>query len=220
MGRNLNIITKLHTKTKREYLPRMIDDKVACMEVARRYDKDFWDGDRRYGYGGYQYDGRWKVVAEDLIKFYKLPDNAKILDVGCGMAHLLFELNKLLPESNIIGFDISQYAIENAKEEIKDHLFCFNAKDPYPFGDNYFDLVFSLTTFHNLHIYELKEALKEIERVGKNKYIVVESYRNPHELFNLQCWALTCESFYKTQEWIWLFHEYGYSGDYEFIYFE
>ena len=40
------------------------------------------------------------------------------------------------------------------------------------------------------------------------------------ELFNLECWALTAESLFHTEEWIWLYKEFGYNGDYEFIYFE
>lgn len=198
----------------------MMGNKVECMGVARKYDKDFWDGKRRYGYGGYRYDGRWEPVAKDLIKIYSLRDDAKILDVGCGKGYLLYEFKKFLPKSHIVGFDISSYAIENAQEEIKENLFVYNAQDPYLFKNKEFDLVISLVTLHNLHIYELKSALKEIERVGKDKYITIESYRNEEELFNLQCWALTCESFFKPQEWVWLFNEFGYTGDYEFIYFK
>jgi len=220
MGSLLNIITKNHNKTKRDYLPRMIDGKVDCMKIARQYGREFWDGDRKYGYGGYIYDGRWENIAKQLIQFYQLPKNSKILDIGCGKGFLLFELKKLLPEAKVTGFDISQYAIEQSKSEIRKDLFIYNAKYPFPFGDKSYDLVLSFTTLHNLHIYELKSVLKEIERVGKNKFIIVESYRNVQELFNLQCWALTCESFYKPQEWIWLFNEFGYFGDYEFIYFE
>jgi ubiquinone/menaquinone biosynthesis C-methylase UbiE len=94
------------------------------------------------------------------------------------------------------------------------------AEEKYPFKDKYFDLVISITTLHNLHINDLKKALGEIQRVGKNEYIVVESYKNEKELFNLQCWALTCAAFFMPTEWVWLFREFGYSGDYEFIYFE
>ncbi len=219
MGKLLNIINTLHQSTKREYIPRMQDDKVHCIMIAKKYSEEYWDGDRRYGYGGYKYDGRWKGVAQKLIEIYNLTNSAKILDVGCGKAYLLFELKQLLPKIEIIGFDISDYALRHAKDEIKDHLFQYNATSPYPFGDKAFDLVISLTTLHNLHIYELKSALMEIERVGKNKYITVESYRNDQELFNLQCWALTCEAFFKPQEWIWLFNEFGYTGDFEFIFF-
>ena len=83
-----------------------------------------------------------------------------------------------------------------------------------------FDLVISLATLHNLSISELKNAVSEIQRVGKKKYIMVESFRNDQELFNLQCWALTCQSFFSVKEWIWLFKNFNYSGDYEFIYFK
>ena len=170
--------------------------------------------------GAHKYDGRWEVVAKDLIEEYNLKDECKILDVGCGKGFLLYEFKKLLPNAKLVGFDISKYALENAKEEIKENLFIHKAEDFYPFGDNEFDLVISLTTLHNLKIYDLKRALQEIERVGKNGYIVVESYRDDKELFNLECWALTCESFFRPEEWIWLFNEFGYRGDYEFIYFE
>jgi len=220
MGKLLNIIQPLHNKTSRQYIQRMLDEKVSCMKIAKEYGKDFWDGDRKFGYGGYKYDGRWKSAAQRLISQYNLSEDAKILDVGCGKAYLLYEIKQLLPDSKISGFDISQYAISNAKEEIQNYLFVHNASSIYPFGDKEFDLVISLTTLHNLLIYELKTAFKEIERIGNNKFIVVESYKNELELFNLQCWALTCESFYKPDEWIWLFNEFGYSGDYEFIYFE
>ena len=218
--RMLNIVTSLHKKTKRGYIERMVDDKVACSKKAREYGKDYWDGDRRYGYGGYRYDGRWEAVARKLIDQYNLKTNAKILDVGCGKGYLLYEFKKLLPECQINGFDSSDYAIKNSKEEVKSFIFNHKAQDKYPFKDKEFDLVVSITTLHNLCINELKSALQEIERVGKNKYIVVESFRNEEELFNLQCWALTCEAFFNNKEWVWLFNEFGYTGDYEFIYFE
>lgn len=220
MGRLLNLITPLHTMTKREYLPRMNDNKVECMKIARKYGKDFFDGDRRHGYGGYKYDGRWESVAKRLIEIYNLKDDAKILDIGCGKGFLLYEFMKLLPNAKVTGFDVSSYAIENAKEEVKGHLFCHKAQSLLPFRDNEFDLVLSFTTLHNLPVNELKSSLREIERVGRQKFIVVEGYRNELELFNLQCWAFTCESFYRDSEWEWLFNEFGYTGDYEFIYFQ
>jgi len=198
----------------------MQDAKVECSEIARRYGRDYWDGDRRYGYGGYRYDGRWRAVAERLIQTYGLADGARILDVGCGKAFLLYELKQLLPQAEVTGFDASEYAIKNAKPEISDRLFRHQAETTFPFADKTFDLVVSLTTLHNLELPELKAALDEIERVGKRAYVVVESYRSVQELFNLQCWALTCEAFFRPREWVWLFNAFGYSGDYEFIFFE
>jgi len=221
MGRLLNLVTPLHKQTKRKYIDRMADDKVHCMIKAKEYEFDYWDGDRRYGYGGYRYmEGRWKPVAEALIDIYNLSNDSKILDVGCGKAYLLFEIKKLLPKIELVGFDISKHGLEDAKEEIRDNLFRYRAQDRYPWGDDYFDLVISLGCLHNLRIFELEKAVKEIQRVGKQSYIMLESYRNEEEQFNLQCWALTAESFFDTAEWIWVYNHFGYTGDYEFIYFE
>ncbi len=220
MGRLLSVFTPLHKRTKRDYVHRMMDEKVQCMLKAKEYEVDYWDGDRRFGYGGYKYDGRWKPVAESLIKIYGLKDGDKILDVGCGKAHVLYELKQLLPNSELVGFDISHHGIADAPEGIRDNLFLYRAQDAYPVGDKYFDLVISLGCLHNLRLFELKNALHEVERVGKNKFVMLESYRNEQELFNLQCWALTCESFFDAGEWIWLYNHFGYTGDYEFIYFE
>ncbi len=220
MGKLLNIITPLHKSASRDYAERMAADKIHSMEVARRFDREFWDGKRNYGYGGYSYDGRWAVVAEKLIDRYKLSDGAKILDVGCGKGFLLYEFTRLLPGAMISGFDISSYALDNAKEEVKPNLFHHRAEEPLPFEDNEIDLTLSLTTLHNLPINNHAAALSEIERVSRKKYITLDSYRNPAELYNLQCWALTCECFFTPDEWVWLFERFGYTGDYEFIFFE
>lgn len=220
MGRLLNIVTPLHRKTTRDYVARMVDEKVKCMLKAKEYEFDYWDGDRRFGYGGYKYDGRWKIVAEQLIQEYKLPKNAKILDIGCGKGHLLFEFSKLLPEAELHGIDISKHGIADSPPEIRNRLSLYKAQDALPYGDNYFDLAISLNTFHNLKIFELKTALFEMSRVARNKYLLLESYRNEQELFNLQCWALTCESFFEPSEWLWIYRNFGYQGDHEFIYME
>lgn len=220
MGHLRHIVTPLHKMTKRDYIGRMTDDKVHCMIKAKKYGFDYWDGDRRFGYGGYTYDGRWRNVAKELIRLYKLPKTAKILDVGCGKAHLLYELKMLLPKSYLVGFDISRYGICHAPDEIRSNLFVHKAQNRYPWNNHAFDLVISLACLHNLKLFELQTAISEIERVGENKYIMVESYRNERELFNLECWALTAQAFLSTKEWIWLFQQFGYTGDYEFIYFE
>ena len=221
MGKLVSYVTPLHQATNRAYIDRMVDNKVHCMLKAKEYEADYWDGDRRYGYGGYKYmPGRWKPVAEALIENYGLTNDSSVLDVGCGKGYLLYEMKQLLPGLTIAGFDISEHGLANAKEEIKDSLFIHPAQDPYPYNDNEFDLVISLGCVHNLRVFELESALKEIERVGRQGYIMMESYRDEQEQFNLQCWALTCESFFDHEEWPWIYRHFGYSGDYEFIYFE
>ena len=221
MGKLVNITTALHESSNREYLPRMIDDKANCMIIAKQYEKDYWDGDRRYGYGGDRYmPGRWKPVAEKLIQNYSLTNESSVLDVGCGKGYLLFELKLLLPGLRVAGLDISEHGLADAPKEIKDSLIKQRAQDNYPFENNEFDLVISLGCFHNLRVFDLEKALAETERVGKQGYVMLESYRNELELFNLQCWALTCESFFDHEEWPWIYEHFGYTGDYEFIYFK
>ena len=221
MGKLLNIVTPLHKSTRRDYLARMVDDKVNCMKIAKQYGKDYWDGDRRFGYGGYKYmPGRWKPIAEKLISFYNLKSGSKVLDIGCGKAYLLYEMKLLIPDLDITGVDSSDYGLENAKDEMKHFIYKHKAEIELPYKNKEFDLVISLGTFHNLRLTELKIALSEMERVGKRGYLMLESYRNEEELFNLQCWALTAESFFDKDEWIWLYKNFGYTGDYEFIYFQ
>ena len=221
MGKLLHLVTPLHKATKRDYLSRMQDEKVHCMQIAKQYAEEYWDGDRRYGYGGYRYlPGRWQAVAEGLIAEYGLTNKSSVLDLGCGKAFLLHEMKLLLPDLRICGIDISEYGLKHATANVQPHLLKQKVQDPLPFGDQEFDLVISLGTFHNLRLFELQTALREMERVGKRGYLMLESYRNEKELFNLQCWALTAESFFDVSEWIWLYRHFGYTGDYEFIFFE
>lgn len=217
----IDFVSDLHQATKRDYIGRVVhDDKAACAAIAKEYGYDYWDGDRRYGYGGYRYDGRWRSVAAKMAKHYQLAPGQKVLDIGCGMAHLLYELTQEVPGLNVYGVDISQYALEHAKEEVRGSLQYGKAQD-LPFGDHEFDLVISLTTLHNLKVYDLKKAVQEIGRVSKgSSYIMVESFRNDREEVNMLYWQLTCASYYSVDEWEWLYQEWGYTGDYSFIFFE
>ena len=216
----VEIVTPLHLATQRDYLGRMTDDKVECMKVAKKYGKEYWDGERRYGYGGYRYiPGRWKPVAESLIARYELNNNSSVLDIGCGKAFLLLEMKKILPGLQVAGFDISAHALEHSLEPIKEHLFIHSAKDPLSYENKSFDLAISLGCFHNFNLMELETAFSEISRVSQNHYVMVESYRNESELFNLQCWALTCDSFLSPEEWLFIASKSDYNGELEFIFF-
>ena len=137
----IDFVSGLHQATKRDYIGRVVsDDKAECAKVAKQYGFDYWDGDRKYGYGGYRYDGRWRSVAQKLADHYQLKAGQRVLDVGCGMAHLLYELTQAVPGLIINGIDISQYALMHAKEEIRDRLQYGQAQN-IPFQDNEFDLL-------------------------------------------------------------------------------
>ena len=221
MGQQIDFLAKYQSATKRDYVARVVEhDKAECATVAKRWGEEYWDGARQYGYGGYKYDGRWLPIAQDIASRYGLKAGDKILDVGCGKAFLLYEFTRAVPGVEIAGLDISAYGIAHSKEETR--LFLREGsctKLAYP--DQSFDFVYSINTFHNLKVDDLKAALQEVERVGRNrKWICVESYRNEREKVNLLYWQLTCMSFYTPEEWVWLYRQWGYTGDYGFIFFE
>ncbi|MBT5373838.1 MAG: methyltransferase domain-containing protein, partial [Rhodospirillaceae bacterium] len=116
--KQIDFIQQLHSGTKRDYLARVMEaDKAECAEIAKKWGRDYWDGDRKYGYGGYSYDGRWRPIAEKMAAHYGLKAGDRILDIGCGKGFLLYEFTQAMPGVEIAGIDISEYAIENAKEE-------------------------------------------------------------------------------------------------------
>ena len=190
--KQVKIITENHLKTKRNYIERMINEKVKCMIEAKKYGKNYWDGKRKYGYGGYRFiEGYQTPVALKIIKKFKLTNNSKIIDIGCGKGFLLYEIKKILPGIKIVGIDLSEYAKLNSKEEVKNYIKIQKAQSKLTYKKNFFDLAITINCFHNLKINELEIALKELIRISKQQYLAVESYRNDRELFNLQCWALT-----------------------------
>lgn len=217
----IDFVSDVHKATARDYVGRVTSaDKAECAIVAKQYGYDYWDGDRKYGYGGYRYDGRWAPVARKIADHYHLEPGQRLLDVGCGMAHLLYELTQAVPGLDVCGVDISEYALQHAKEEVRDRLRYARAQE-LPFEDGSFDLVISLATLHNLKVYDLKKAVQEIERVSRgHSYIMVESWRDDREEMNMLYWQLTCASYYAVDEWEWLYREWGYTGDYGFIFFE
>lgn len=182
--------------------------------IAKRFGREYFDGTREEGYGGYRYDGRWKAVAQRMIEHYGLTGRESILDIGCAKGFLLHDFRELMPGVEIAGIDISSYAIEHALEDVKPFVQVGNATD-LPYGDGSFDLVISINVVHNLPETKCRRAIREMERVGrKHKYLQVDSFRNPKEKENLEKWQLTAELIYSTDQWKRLFAEERYTGDF------
>jgi SAM-dependent methyltransferase len=219
----IDLMSPLHKATRRDYLARVNDPdypKAKAATLAKRWGYDYWDGDRRINYGGYNYiPGRWAPIAKVMIEHYNLKAGDKVLDIGCGKGFQLFELTQILPGLRVRGIDISEYALEHAHPQIKNCLDLGTAAQ-LPYQAEEFDLVFSINTLHNLSNKELDSALKEMDRVGKQKYLCVETYRNEIEKANLLYWQVTCEQFNSPEDWAWWFEKTGYSGDHSFIFFE
>jgi ubiquinone/menaquinone biosynthesis C-methylase UbiE len=217
----IDFIEKIHTGTKRNYVQRVVEyDKAECAEISKRFGEEYFDGDRKYGYGGYKYDGRWRTFARDLAAHYGLKAGDRVLDIGCAKGFLLHDFQDAVPGIEVAGIDVSAYAIERAMDRVKPFVQVASAVTlPYP--DKSFDLVVSINTLHNLLIQDLFTALREIERVGrKHKYLILDGYRNEREKVNLMYWQLTCECFFRPVEWEWIFQQAGYTGDYACIYYD
>lgn len=204
-----------YPKTKRDLSGRAQHRTEEHRKIARKFDREFFDGDRNTGYGGYSYHPRfWEPVIPSFVEHYKLDGQSKILDVGCGKGFMLYDFTRLVPGISISGIDISEYAIAHAKEEVKEFLQVGDAQS-LPFEDNSFDLVISITTIHNLEKASCKKALQEIERVSrKDKFITVDAYRTPEEKIRMDNWNLTALTYMSVEEWKQFFVEAGYSGDY------
>lgn len=183
-------------------------------QKARQFGKEFFDGDRLWGYGGYVYDGRWVKVVKRFRDYYSLTSDSSVLDVGCAKGFMLYDFWNIILGIKIAGIDISSYALDNASVAVKQALVLGNAKE-LPFPDKSFDLVISINTVHNLEIEECKQAIAEIERVKrKHAFLVLDSYRNAEEEDRMRKWNITGRTILSVDEWIELFKEVGYTGDY------
>lgn len=183
--------------------------------VARQFGEQYFDGERLYGYGGYNYHPRfWQDTVKHFRDYYLLKEDAAVLDVGCAKGFMMHDFKQLLPKMTIAGIDISQYAYDHAIDDMKPYIRVGNAKElPYP--DNSFDLVICINTVHNLPLAECKQALREIQRVTrKDAFVTMDAWRNDAERERLLKWNLTALTYMRVDDWKKLFTEVGYTGDY------
>ncbi|MCF7889143.1 MAG: class I SAM-dependent methyltransferase [Victivallales bacterium] len=179
-----------------------------------KFGKEYYDEPSMPGYRGYEYNGNWRNIARDIVNYYKLLNNAKILDVGCAKGFLLYDFYKINPTFELYGVDISEYAIKNAMPEIKNNLTVTSCTN-LPYDNSKFDLVISTDTLHNLEEKGARKAVTEINRVGKiHKFIMVHSYRNDKERDNLINWEATIKTIRSVDEWKELYYQENYTGQY------
>lgn len=214
LGREIDLLTN-YPKSNRNLSQRLEDKTDEDRRIARQFGKEFFDGKRSQGYGGFSYNERfWGEVVLDFKEYWNLKAGDKILDVGCAKGFMLFDFIRKVPGINVAGIDISDYAIESSMKEVKEFLSVGNAKK-LPFENNSFDAVISINTIHNLDYEECSDALREIERVSKGKsFITVDAYRNEAEKKRMYAWNLTAKTILSVDQWEDLFYKTGYTGDY------
>ena len=214
MGYEINLMGN-YPKTKRDPEARGAEKTERDRAIACQFGKEFFDGERRHGYGGFYYNPRfWKPVIPGFIKHFNLTEKSSVLDIGCAKGFMLHDLIEAVPGINVTGIDISDYAIDNCIESMKSYLQVADARE-LPFPDNSFDVVISITTLHNLNREDFIVAINEIERVSKEKsFITLDAYRNEEERIAMEAWNLTALTVMHVDEWKTFFEEIGYTGDY------
>jgi SAM-dependent methyltransferase len=214
MGEEIDLMAD-YPRSKRNVDERGSSKTESDRALARRFDREFFDGDRRNGYGGFNYHPRfWQPVVPAFQKRYGLNGRSSLLDVGCAKGFMLHDFAQLIPGIRVAGVDVSQYAIENSIDDMKDKVQVANA-NKLPFPDKSFDLVVSVTTVHNLDRAECMQALREIMRVSRgHAFITVDAYRNDEEKTRMFAWNLTAQTILHVDVWKALFAEAAYTGDY------
>lgn len=214
MGREIDLLVN-YPKATRDVSSRGAHKTDADRAIARRFGKEFFDGDRSTGYGGFTYHPRfWQPVIPTFQEHFTLTSESSVLDVGCAKGFMLHDLAELIPGITLKGIDISSYAIENAMDSMKAHVAIADACK-LPFADRSFDVVISINTIHNLERNELIQALREIERVKRRgAFVTVDAYRTPEEKERMEAWNLTARTILSVEEWGLLFNEAGYTGDF------
>ena len=214
MGQEIDLLVN-YPKTKRKVKERGAEKTEEDRAIARQFGQDFFDGDRKHGYGGFGYNSRfWQPVVPIFQEHFGLTAGSTLLDVGSGKGFMIHDVTEIIPGITVKGIDISEYAIEHTLESMKPHVQVADAKD-LPFADDSFDVVISINTIHNLVREECGKALQEIERVArKGSFITVDAYRNDEEQELMEAWNLTAKTFMHVDEWKAFFDEVGYTGDY------
>ena len=214
LGREVDILVN-YPKAKRDLSARLESKSEESRAIGRKFGFDYFDGDRNHGYGGFNYLERfWQPVIPTIIENYQISNSSAVLDVGCAKGFFLYDLKLELPGISINGVDISEYAIENAKPEVREYLQVANATK-LPFEDDSFDFVMSINTVHNLNREDCAISLQEIERVSRgDSFITVDAYRNDEEKARMEAWNLTALTMMAVDEWKEFFLEIGYTGDF------
>jgi len=214
IGKEINLLEN-YPQSKRDVSGRLISKTEEDKRIAKKFGKEFFDGSRNHGYGGFSYNSRfWEPVVPAFQNYWSLSSDNSLLDIGCAKGFMLYDLQRLIPGLKISGIDISEYAIVHAKEEVKEFCQVANAIN-LPFNDKSIDVSISITTLHNLDEKDIATALLEIERVTKKgSFITLDAYSNNEEKERMEAWNLTAKTVMHVDEWKKFFLDVGYTGDY------
>jgi SAM-dependent methyltransferase len=201
---------------KRNIQKRKAAKDASVIALSKQFGEMYFDGPREYGYGGYRYDGRWVPVARDIVERFALKPGMRVLDIGCAKGFLVKDIMQVCPGLDAFGLDVSAYALMHCEPQAVGRLHLGTAES-LPFPDSSFDAVLAINTIHNLDRTGCVRALREIRRVSREPakcFVQVDAYRTEDEKALFESWCLTAVTYLTPDEWIGLFKEADYTGDY------
>jgi SAM-dependent methyltransferase len=221
MMAEVNLLRSL-PKVRRDVEMRKQRKDTSIVAISKQFGEMYFDGPREYGYGGYRYDGRWVPVARDIVAHFQLEPGMRALDVGCAKGFLVADMMAACPGLEAFGIDVSHYALLHCHADAVGRLHLGSA-DALPFPDAAFDAVLSINTIHNLDRGGCARALREMTRICRQPdkcFVQVDAYRSAAEKSLFEGWCLTAQTYLTPAEWIGLFDEAGYRGDFDWTILE
>jgi SAM-dependent methyltransferase len=184
--------------------------------IAWEQGREFYDGARENGYGGYRYDGRWRRLVPALIARYGLCNRSTVLDVGCKKGFFLHDLSEALPGITTRGIETTKYPIDEGMASVRS-VMTVHRFDELPFDDGAFDFVLAFSSIYILNLCGVVSALREIQRVsGGRSYVTLGAYRDREERELFEAWSLLGTTVLHVDDWMEVFAHAGYTGDYYF----
>lgn len=196
-----------------------IVNKKAYIDMPESYKSfgyDYFDNPNiGVGYGGYRYDGRYEKSISNMIQYYNLNSNSKVLEIGCAKGFILYEFFK--KNIDVYGIDVSNYAKENSILEISEKIIIQNIENGIPFENNYFDLVISKEVFPHINEKKIDFVIEETKRVSKNNiFLEIQCCSSKEDFKDFKKWDNTHQIIKTEKQWLELFSKNTLVCDYHF----
>jgi len=204
-------------KSNKEIRKKLLKSRTIKRKVlANELDFDYYDGDRKNGYGGFKYDGRWKIFLKKIIKRYNLNKNSKVLDISAKKGFFMHDLTLLLPGIKVFGVEDHKYPIMNSMKSVRNNIKFLNSFCDMNYKKDHFDFVHAHNAIYRYSFKDLIKIIRIISKISKKSHITIPAYDNNKERLKFYDWTLHGGVLLKKNKWKQLFNEIGYNGDYYF----
>lgn len=105
-------------------------------------------------------------LRQSLESLKNLKPGAKIMELGCGAGQFIREIKAMRPDFVCYGSDISEHAINLAKQASDGVNYDLSAEKRLPYEDSYFDAVLILDVLE--HVQDPVAIISEVRRTLKN----------------------------------------------------